>query len=111
MTLREARCRFSSLLIDLLSWAKTEGFIFALDEGTNHQGVGHSPNSLHYSGCAQDILLYAPDGTYLTNADAYLPLGTKWKSLDPDCRWGGDFPSHDANHFSFAPKSLFGGRA
>lgn len=110
MNLREARCKFSSLIVDLLTWADDQGMIYVLDEGMNHQNKGHMVGSLHYSGCAQDILLYDDKGNYLTDDESYRPLGEYWKSLHPYCRWGGDFPG-DGNHFSFSVPELFGTKA
>jgi hypothetical protein len=110
MNLREARCHFSELLALLIYWMQDQDMHFALDEGMNHQGQGHMANSLHYSGCAQDILLYDKNGNYLTDEESYRPMGEKWKSLNEYCRWGGDFPG-DANHVSFSPPELFGDRA
>ncbi len=109
MKLREARCTFSRLLVDLLHWATEQGIVYALDEVMQHKGIGHMEGSLHYSGCAGDIVLYDKDGNYLITDDDYRPLGEKWKSLHPNCRWGGDFPG-DGNHLSFSDYNLFGNR-
>jgi hypothetical protein len=40
---------------------------------------------------------YIPDGSHY----AYKELGEHWKTLNESARWGGDFESNDANHFSF----------
>lgn len=56
--------------------------------------------SLHEKRLAVDFNLFR-NGYYLTDTDSYEPLGTYWKSLHPDARWGGDFMSPDGNHFSF----------
>ncbi len=109
MKLREARCTFSRLIVDLLHWATEQGYIYAFDEVMQHQGMGHMHGSLHYSGCAVDILLYDTYGNYLTKTEAYTPLGEKWEGLDKDCKWGGRF--EDGGHFSFSPPNLFGDKA
>ncbi len=109
MTLREARCEFSELLIDLLLYAKANSYNFALDEGMQHQNKGHMKDSLHYSGCAQDILLFDDQGNYLRTTETYWELGEYWKGLHKYCRWGGDWG--DGGHFSFSPPELFGKRA
>jgi len=108
MNLREARCIFSYLFAEkLLPKARELGFEYAFDEITQHQGRGHMLNSLHYSGCAGDLLLYK-DQDYQTDAKSYQSLGEYWEGLDKDCKWGGRWK--DANHFSFSPKELFGNR-
>jgi hypothetical protein len=58
--------------------------------------------SVHKLRLAQDINLWV-DGEYITDGDhiAYQQLGEFWEGLDPDARWGGNFKSNDANHFSF----------
>jgi len=53
-----------------------------------------------------DASLEGDEDIYQTDSEAYRPLGEKWKSLHPLCRWGGDFkdkegnPKPDGNHFS-----------
>ncbi len=109
MNLREARCTFSRLLIKLGLWLEEQGQEYAFDEGTNHQQRGHMEGSLHYSGCAQDILFYGKAGNYLIRTEDYKTAGLYWESLNLFCRWGGRFD--DGNHFSFSPPELFGKKA
>jgi hypothetical protein len=110
MTLKEARIKFSYLFAEkLLPKARELGFEYALDEITQHQGKGHMVGSLHYYGCAGDLIIYDINGTYLTVTENYRPLGEYWESLDPNCKWGGRFK--DGNHFSYSPKELFGNKA
>src|SRR4030042_5721953 len=108
MTLREARIMFSGFIALLPEKAKQLGYEFAFDELANHQGKGHMPESLHYYGCAGDVLLYDERGNYIIDSRGYTELGQYWKLLHPFCRWGGDFKSKDYNHFSFSPPELFG---
>jgi hypothetical protein len=64
-------------------------------------GLKHMEGSLHYDGLAVDINLFDADGKYLTDTADYKQFGDFWKSLHPDCRWGGDFRGNpDGNHFS-----------
>ena len=57
-------------------------------------------NSLHLDKLAIDLQLFV-NGAYQTETEAYKPLGDFWKTLNPLCRWGGDFTSRkDGNHFS-----------
>lgn len=109
MNLKEARIKFSYLFAEkLLPKARELGFEYAFDEVTQHQGKGHMVGSLHYDGCAGDLILYK-NGTYITDTETYQPLGEYWEVLDPNCRWGGRFK--DGNHFSYSPKELFGDKA
>lgn len=68
-------------------------------------------NSLHLIGLAVDLKAYR-DGAYLDKSEDYAELGAYWKTLAPECCWGGDFkdaegrPKPDGNHFSVT----FGGR-
>ena len=110
MNLREARVTFSSLIGRVIEKAQELGLEAAYDEVTNHQGKGHMTGSLHYFGCAGDILLYK-NGTYLTGSEDYRVLGEYWESLHPFCKWGGSFKNADGNHFSFSPPEVFGDRA
>jgi hypothetical protein len=97
MTLREARCKMAGMIADLIRYAQNAGFEIALDEGINHQKEGHMPNSLHYKGLAQDVLLYK-NGSYLVKTEDYETLGVFWESLGGS--WGGRFREPDGNHFS-----------
>lgn len=61
--------------------------------------------SVHKKRLAVDLNLivneeYIKDG----NHPVYKLLGDYWKELHPLARWGGDFKSGDANHFSFEYK-------
>ena len=115
MKLGEARRTFSRLLVDLLHWATEQGMHYAFDEVMQHQGKGHMAGSLHYSGCAADVLLYDEDSNYLTGKtietgmEGYQNLGEKWETMHELCRWGGRF--NDGGHLSFAPFNLFGDNA
>lgn len=80
----------------------------------------HSRNSKHYDKCAIDLNLFKPeeitrgymDSTttlentkvikwhYCTETSDHAELGAHWKSLDPRCTWGGDWPIGDSNHYS-----------
>jgi hypothetical protein len=109
MTLREARVQFTYLFSQkLISKALELGFDCAFDEITQHQNKGHKEGSLHYSGCAGDLLLYDKNGTYLPFTESYQELGEYWETLNVSCKWGGRWG--DGNHFSFCPHALFGDR-
>lgn len=55
--------------------------------------------SLHILKLAVDLHLFK-DGKYLQESEDHRELGTFWKSLHPDNRWGGDFSKPDGNHYS-----------
>lgn len=57
-------------------------------------------NSLHLQRLAIDLNVFK-DGVMAQTVDDFRPVGEYWKSLDPLCRWGGDFTTRpDADHFS-----------
>lgn len=66
-----------------------------------HVGVA---DSLHCEGLALDLLLFTKQGDLFVllpgDASAYATVGAYWKTLDPRCRWGGDFSTPDYDHFS-----------
>lgn len=108
MTLKQARIRFTYLFSQKLIPKSIElGFECAFDEVTQHQNKGHKDGSLHYEGCAGDLLLYR-NGDYLTSTEDYKELGEYWESLDENCHSGVGFS--DGNHFSYSPPEIFGDR-
>ena len=110
MNLREARIKFTFLFATkLIPKAIELGFEPVFDEITQHARVGHMAESLHYEGCAGDLILYKK-GNWLKKTEDYQELGEYWESLNSDCKWGGKFTKLDGGHFSFAPVELFGGR-
>jgi hypothetical protein len=114
-----AQWRFSRLFTVFCAWAHAQGYEFRYGEAwrTPEQaklnalrGTGIAC-SLHRDRLAVDGI-FAKDGTDLVTYDAVRPLGEHWTTLDPDCRWGGNFtgthgPARDIWHFSLA----YGGRA
>lgn len=92
-----------------LTWCDVNNYYIALDQVKRTQAEANAnaasgagiANSLHTLGLAVDLLLYDANGNYLTDKASYQPLGDYWKTLDPLCRWGGDFTTRiDADHFS-----------
>lgn len=113
MTLSEKQRRFTELVGKLILWAYENGFELTFGDAFRSQaqaqanaqaGIGIS-NSLHTKRLAVDFNLFV-EGVYQTASSEYGPLGAYWKSLDPDCRWGGDFASADGNHFSFTHEGV-----
>lgn len=100
---------FTSLVARLINYAYDNGYEITLGDAYRdprvHGDMGvkksySAANSSHKERLAIDLNLFK-DGVYLTTSAAHKPLGEYWKSLHPDCRWGGDFSSPDGNHYSF----------
>ena len=120
MTLGDKRRLFTLLFSQLVIWAYENDYELAFGEiiRTKAQAEANAisntgiSNSLHLLGIAGDALLYLDssieldEDIYQTDSEAYRPLGDKWKSMHPLCRWGGDFKDKegnakpDGNHFS-----------
>lgn len=108
MTLREARCRFTHYLAQLILFAEEMGYEVALDEAMDRKTLkdpttDHMPGSLHEVGLAADLNLYH-NGEYLSRTEDHQFLGTWWESLGKSMglplTWGGQF--NDGNHYSYA---------
>jgi|SRR5882762_295977 len=107
MTLGAQQRRFLPFVAKLIDYAYSQGFELTAGElyrtpeqaalnAKSGAGIAHS---LHTQRLAVDLQLFK-DQVYLTDPAAYRPLGEFWKTLDPDCCFGGDFKSVDADHFS-----------
>jgi len=108
MALVEKQIEFLRCVARLILWGQKYGYDFTLGEGfrTAEQaeiyaarGVGIK-NSNHRRRLAIDLNLFI-QGEYIRDAGPYEPAGRYWKTLHPLARWGGDFKSRDAVHFSF----------
>jgi D-alanyl-D-alanine carboxypeptidase-like protein len=108
MTLHEMQAAHTLCVAKLIEWVYGQGWELTWGEAyrtqeqaqwdaTNHIGI---VNSVHCQRLAVDLMLFI-NGVYQTAAEAYQPLGDYWKTLNPLARWGGDFKSVDADHFSF----------
>jgi hypothetical protein len=68
-----------------------------------HEAVGGKgiQNSFHLVALAIDLNLIMPNGALAQTTEDYRPLGTFWESLDPRCRWGGNYKTArpDSDHF------------
>lgn len=62
------------------------------------KGYGRA-SSAHKNRLAVDLNLFKND-KWLTTTAAHAQFGAYWKTLFDDCKWGGDFASQDANHYS-----------
>lgn len=108
LTLGQKQRLFTKLLAQLIEYAYSQGYELTLGDAYRdprvHGDIGvkksySSANSSHKERLACDLNLFK-DGVYLTTTEAHKPLGAYWKSLHPDCRWGGDFSAPDGNHYS-----------
>jgi hypothetical protein len=105
MTLRQKQSLFVQLVALLIQHAYDNGYELTFGECYRppetaaimaKQGKGIS-NSLHTQKLAIDLNLFK-DGVFLSSSASHKPLGDYWKTLNPLCRWGGDF--NDGNHYS-----------
>ena len=81
-----------------LGYELIKGYAFRCDECK----VGKK-NSCHKKCLGEDLelLLNKVYQNSLSNSfEIFKPIGEKWESLHPLCRWGGRFRSKDSNHFS-----------
>lgn len=101
--LLEKRMKFTRLLPRLIDKMLADGF----HPCHGKDGGKHMVASLHFEGLAVDIDLFDKDDNYLSTSEAHKPFGLFWESLDPDCRWGGNFHIPDGDHYSVN----FGGRS
>jgi hypothetical protein len=107
VTLGEKQRLFARLFGELLVWLYANGYECSIDEVLRTQaqaaanaaagaGILHSLHLLHLAG---DLNIFK-DGVFLRTVEEIRPVGEHWKTLDPLCRWGGDFSRPDADHFS-----------
>lgn len=108
LTLRQARCQFTTALAHLVLHAESLGYELAFAEGMDRITAkdptsDHMKTSLHHIGLAQDIDLYLK-GVYLMDSEDHEPLGTWWEDYGIEhglpLVWGGNFKRPDGNHYS-----------
>lgn len=113
MSLGEKQRLFVRYVGMLINFAYKQGFEFTFGDAyrspeqalANVKAGTGIANSLHCQRLAVDLNLFLK-GQYITNSDAYKPLGEYWESLDPLCRWGGRFKKPDGNHFSITHEGV-----
>jgi hypothetical protein len=94
-----AQTRFLSLVPKLLERIALMGYHATFGDAWAKEG--HAYNSCHYIRLAIDLNLFDKDYHYLEDTETHRPFGEFWKTLDPGCRWGGNFRKPDGNHYSF----------
>lgn len=98
--LLDKQFKLFSMICRLGIYAESLGYKAKFGAALVHDDdIKHSPNSLHRSSLAVDVLLFK-DGEYLKDTSDYLLLGVYWKEMGGS--WGGDFIREDGNHFSVA---------
>ena len=107
MTLSQKQRLFTKLVGQLITWSYAHGYELTFGDAyrTPEQAAANASAgkgikaSLHTIRLAVDLNLFI-NGEYRTRTEDYKPLGDFWTSLDPLCRWGGNFSKPDGNHFS-----------
>lgn len=103
-TLGDKQRLFAYLLGVLIARAYEMGYALSVGDVFDADGDGgHMKNSVHDIKLAADLNLFVRvkgKWVYQSDVAAHKGLGAFWKSLDPLCRWGGDWKSGDANHYS-----------
>jgi hypothetical protein len=94
--LRETQSLFVRCLGALIDYAYAQGYELTLGEGLRSDGQGHMAGSNHYRALAQDLNLFVKGVWKDRSCKEWDDLGEYWKSLNPLCRWGGDFMHRDS---------------
>jgi hypothetical protein len=97
-TLRQQQSAFAKNLGTLLVWIYAQGWEVTLADG--FALTGHMAGSLHGLRLAQDLNLFLAGVWQQTICPEWQAIGAFWCGLDPDCAWGGNFATVDANHVS-----------
>ena len=119
MSLSEKQRKFTIMVGNFLFWAHAQGYELTFghawrDEETQarmvEKGASKTMNSKHRDRLAVDFNLFI-NGKYITDKEAYRPLGEYWESIAPGNKWGGRFGvkkedyatkiGWDAGHFQY----------
>ena len=108
MTLGKKQELFTRALSLLIQYALFKGYQIRTGEVERSKAEATRkgfPNSNHTRRLAADLMLFSPEGKYLTKTEDYTDLGEFWESLSGEYdgtkinfAWGGRF--RDGNHFS-----------
>jgi hypothetical protein len=114
MSLNAKQARFTYCIAQLIVWAKEElgvdligAELYRTPEQAEiyfKQGKGIK-NSVHRKKLALDMYVLK-DGKIVWDGPEYDQIAVKWRSLDPDARWGGDFRRRDVYHYSFMHRGV-----
>ena len=108
MSLNAKQARFTLKIAELIIWANKQGIQVIGSElyRTREQAALYAAqnkgilSSVHTKRLALDLYIFK-GGTITWDTDDYRPLGEKWRKMDTEARWGGDFKNRDCVHFSF----------
>jgi len=115
-TLGNTQRKFALTLAKFIVWVNEQGYevtfgdayrdprVFGL-MGTRKPGSYGSSKSNHKQRLAVDLNLFR-NGKWLPRTEDHAEIGEYWKSMEPECAWGGDFSSKDGNHYSFSFQGL-----
>lgn len=101
MTLRQKQTKFAGMVILLLIYLWTHGYVFTIGDvfADRNTDTKHSKFSFHYLKLAIDInLFHKITHRYLTSTKAHAKIGAFWVSIGGT--WGGNFAKPDGNHYS-----------
>jgi hypothetical protein len=110
MKIREQQSLFVQLVAKLIQFAYANGMELTFGEcwrtpelaRCNADAGRGISTSLHGERLAIDFNLFVA-GVFIDGSEGHRRLGEYWKSLHPNCRWGGDFRKKNGNHYSFSP--------
>ena len=116
MKLSVKQQEFTRCVSQLINFATAQGYGLTFGDAYRDErlygsfGVKRSYSaaySVHKKRLAVDFNLFV-DGDYISDGDApeWKVLGDEWVKMNPLARWGGNFGSNDANHFSFEHKGF-----
>ena len=97
--------KYAQLVGKLINFAYAQGYELTIGDAWRPDRKGHVPDSYHYIRLAIDLNLFV-NGNWIENySPEWQILGDYWKSLDPECTWGGDFKKKkDYDHFSYGER-------
>jgi hypothetical protein len=110
MTLGKAQRLFVKLQAEWICWCYQNGYELSTGDGFRDprvfgqfgEYVGYGRRrSNHKRRLAHDWNLFI-NGKWQPTTEAHRPLGEKWESMHPHCRWGGRY--NDGNHYEFLLK-------
>lgn len=107
LTLGQRQRLFTRLLGELIGWIYAQGWELSMGEGYVGDSINkptedtpHIRTGAHFCRLGIDLNLFIVGVWQPKAGKEWAMIGAKWLSLHPLCRWGGNLPSKDLNHFS-----------
>jgi len=96
------------LIVQSKKWTVTAGEAYRptfVEKIYVNRGLSKGMNSFHCKRLAMDLNFFEPESEKpCYEKDKIKELAEIWKSLHPNCVWGGDFKNiNDTDHFEFNP--------